>query len=324
LKTLPSKISYGTLKITSPKGNAISIPRRELFDIRVQSMAEDDGTDPDLMVGLTDNSDIRTNVYEGGFKNWECSIDLVRFLLDRGPRKDLDDLHRVDHIIELGAGNALPTLTLLHHALTSDPPIPLTVTICDYNSPVLRLLTIANLLLLHICTLADPTTSPFSDALPNPLHPASPSYAETGDLDITPAVLDSFQQRLDAAAISIDVVSGSWTPVSPFVSLIPSAPSLRTLVLAAETIYSPDALTGFTAALAALLKRVRAGKAVVAAKKVYFGVGGGVEMFRDECSKAGMVAYEMDFEGLGDEGGGGVRRSIVEVQLLGGGEVGHD
>lgn len=77
------------------------IPRRELFDIRLQIMAED-GDDATAAVGL-DSSDIRTNVYEGGFKSWECSFDLAKLLLDRGPRKDLDDLCRVDHVVEVGA-----------------------------------------------------------------------------------------------------------------------------------------------------------------------------------------------------------------------------
>ena len=66
----------------------------------MQIMAEDDESSADQLTGLDDN-DIKTNVYEGGFKSWECSIDLVRFLLDRGPRKDLDDLARVDHVIEV-------------------------------------------------------------------------------------------------------------------------------------------------------------------------------------------------------------------------------
>lgn len=100
LQTLPDKISYATQEIEAPSGKKLSLPRRELFDVRVQLMAEDDGSDPDSMTGL-DESDIRTNVYEGGFKTWECSIDLAKLLLDRGPRKDLDDLCRVDHVIEV-------------------------------------------------------------------------------------------------------------------------------------------------------------------------------------------------------------------------------
>lgn len=100
LSTLPSKIAFTTITIESPKGKNISIPRRELFDIRMQLMAEDEPEGESLIENL-DKSDLRTNVYEGGFKTWECSLDLARLLLDRGPRKDLDDLCRVDHVIEV-------------------------------------------------------------------------------------------------------------------------------------------------------------------------------------------------------------------------------
>ena len=46
-------------------------------------------------------SDIETNVYEGGFKSWEGAMDLARLLLERGPRKDIDDLARVDGVVEV-------------------------------------------------------------------------------------------------------------------------------------------------------------------------------------------------------------------------------
>lgn len=99
LSTLPSQISYSSVQVESPQGKKLLLPRRELFDIRMQLAAEDEGDNQEAP-GF-DNSDIRTNVYEGGFKSWECSIDLARLLLDRGPRKDLDDLCRVDHVIEV-------------------------------------------------------------------------------------------------------------------------------------------------------------------------------------------------------------------------------
>jgi protein-histidine N-methyltransferase len=116
LSTLPDKISYSTVSITSPKGFTARLPRRELFDVRLQLMAEDDGTSPTPLAGL-DDTDLQQNIYEGGYKTWECSLDLVRFLLDRGPRKDLDDLHRVNHVIEMGCGSALPSLLLFDYAL---------------------------------------------------------------------------------------------------------------------------------------------------------------------------------------------------------------
>lgn len=88
------------MEFESPKGKKLRLPRRELFDIKMQLMAEDEGASSER-VNL-DDSDIRTNVYEGGYKSWECSFDLAKLLLDRGPRKDLDDLCRVDHIVEVG------------------------------------------------------------------------------------------------------------------------------------------------------------------------------------------------------------------------------
>jgi protein-histidine N-methyltransferase len=64
-------------------------------------MAEDESLSSDA--GLTElgKSDIQTNVYEGGFKSWECSLDLAKFMLERGPRKDLDDLCRVAAVVEV-------------------------------------------------------------------------------------------------------------------------------------------------------------------------------------------------------------------------------
>ena len=86
LDGLPSKISYSTLKITTGVGGYFSIPRRELFDVRLQLMAEDEcleastnGKESYALNNLGDD-DIRANVYEGGLKSWECSVDLARYL----------------------------------------------------------------------------------------------------------------------------------------------------------------------------------------------------------------------------------------------------
>jgi protein-histidine N-methyltransferase len=79
LHTLPERISYSTLRIELDDGEVFRIPRRELWDVRVQLMHEDEE------VGLGDD-DVKTGVYEGGFKSWESSVDLVRVLADRRGR----------------------------------------------------------------------------------------------------------------------------------------------------------------------------------------------------------------------------------------------
>lgn len=97
--TLPDRISYSTVKIESPLGRIAFIPRRELFDVRIQLIAEDAG---DHIIDQLEKSDLRAGVYEGGFKTWESSQDLASLLLDRGPRKDIDELTRCDQIVEVG------------------------------------------------------------------------------------------------------------------------------------------------------------------------------------------------------------------------------
>jgi hypothetical protein len=76
LNLLPSKISYSTLSIRldGVDGREIRIPRRELWDVRVQLMAEDD----EEGLGNLGKDDVKTGVYEGGFKSWESSVDVVR------------------------------------------------------------------------------------------------------------------------------------------------------------------------------------------------------------------------------------------------------
>lgn len=76
LESLPSAISYSTLSVNLNNGQEIRLPRRELWDVRVQLMAEQD----DEGLHNLKNGDIKTGVYEGGFKSWESSIDLVKVL----------------------------------------------------------------------------------------------------------------------------------------------------------------------------------------------------------------------------------------------------
>jgi len=44
-------------------------------------MAEDSSSGGDPIAGLSDD-DIKPYVYEGGFKTWECSVDLANYLAE--------------------------------------------------------------------------------------------------------------------------------------------------------------------------------------------------------------------------------------------------
>lgn len=84
LAQLPSKIAYGTLDVTLDDGTAVQIPRRELWDVRVQLMAEDDVVQAGSAAEGLGAHDVKTGVYEGGFKSWESSVDLVKVLAANG------------------------------------------------------------------------------------------------------------------------------------------------------------------------------------------------------------------------------------------------
>jgi len=215
---------------------------------------------------------------------------------------------RVNHVIELGCGSGIPSLLLFQYAMRNG--LGLYFTLTDYNASVLRLVTVPNLLLTWISTLD-------STLFPETGNPLLKEGEEHGELSITPSLLSSFTSALSSTCTTLTLLSGSWTPIPTLLSLIPSSPDLNTFILGSETIYSPASLAAFTEAITSLMKRVKTGKTVVAAKRVYFGVGGSVDGFREECARRGCVAWEMEFEGLGGEGegGGGVRRCLVEVQM---------
>lgn len=136
------------------------------------------------------------------------------------------------------------------------------------------------------------------------------------ELDITPELLDMFKNDMTRRGISIDFISGAWSP--EFVDLVFSTPGLdkrKTLILASETIYSPASLKAFSETLLSLLSRSSTvavkSRALVAAKKVYFGVGGGVDEFlavlKDVCGNGLNVQQTMDIQTEG------VGRVVLEI-----------
>lgn len=86
----------------------------------------------------------------------------------------------------------------------------------------------------------------------------------------------------------------------------------RLTILGAETIYSPVALRSFAETLMSLLlDQVPSGEniAFIAAKKVYFGVGGSIEDFCNAVRTKGAGVKQIREES------DGVRRAVVEVKV---------
>lgn len=175
----------------------------------------------------------------------------------------------------------------------------MTFTLADYNSPVLKLVTLPNLLL----TWAAYKESPLLDLQSEP----------EGDLEISHELLQAFTNDLRSANLNLRFLSGPWS--QEFLNFIQaSAPDMGTVILGAETIYSEEATRAFVQLLVPLLKRTKMSKAIVAAKRIYFGVGGSVDGLKEACRELGAVAYEVENHGVkGMEGG--VGRALVEVQM---------
>lgn len=126
--------------------------KRTLEDVKFQMAQQDTITeeDPDKevanMLNLSGNTDLIKGVYEGGFKTWECSIDMVQYL--SGLPED-----QVTHkrVLELGCGSSLPSVYLLSRSETNH------VDVQDYNEQVIRFITIPNILLNTVLTVQEPS-----------------------------------------------------------------------------------------------------------------------------------------------------------------------
>jgi hypothetical protein len=197
----------------------------------------------------------------------------------------------------MGCGTALPSLALFQWQLAQEHnSSSLSFSLADYNPSVLQLVTVPNMLLSWAQLRV------------------GPSWEPEGELDIDDKLLHAFSTELEQYGIKLSFYSGAWSP--GFVQLVTSTSSNQRgfdsslLVLGAETIYSPMALKLFAESLMTILnlQGQNEGMALVAAKKVYFGVGGSMEDFCDAVRARGgkveQIREEVD----------GVRRAVVEVK----------
>ncbi len=101
------------------------------------------GTEP--VHEVNSDTDLIPQVYEGGLKTWECSLDLVSTLRDRYG-DDAANL-RGKRILDLGCGTAIPTAYLLRR-LFDQPASAQQVArtelhLLDFNEHVLELVSAA-------------------------------------------------------------------------------------------------------------------------------------------------------------------------------------
>ncbi|KAL0476552.1 histidine protein methyltransferase [Acrasis kona] len=80
-------------------------------------------------------TDLISGVYEGGFKLWECAVDLVQYLIDE--KIEVDN----KQVLEVGCGHGLPGIYCLITGRGTKSHFQ------DYNDEVVKFLTMPNLVL---------------------------------------------------------------------------------------------------------------------------------------------------------------------------------
>ena len=141
----------------------------------------------------------------------------------------------------------------------------MTFVLSDYNDAVLRLVTLPNIILTW-AEIQKEHEAPNADA----------DGSSKGDLELSDWVLKQFTSELQVKDIKLVFLSGPWTPA--LADLIPSSsPTLGSVILGAETIYSPASTAAFVDLVITILQRVKMAKAMIGAKRLYFGVGGSVD-----------------------------------------------
>lgn len=276
------RLTFETLSLFDGQ---IQLYRRELFDVKHQLMSEsnveqtttNENGDPILEILLGDTAeDVRKNVYEGGLKSWECSIDIIELLNNHG--KDFS----TEQIFDMGCGTALPSTFVFGKYLQSKLDSGLNLILADYNKSVLELVTLPNLIITWAKTVLT------EDEWISLQRSSDENVAIVGDeLLLTTNLLQAFMDDLSARKIKINLISGSWGRV--FSNLVRQhlTPTRPLLVFSSETIYQPENLPVVAETLLDLYQgdNRTSTKALVAAKDIYFGVGGSVIEFESYLRK---------------------------------------
>lgn len=221
----PSSFSYSLDPETG-------IRLRDLFDIQMQVVSAES-----LCCDfINQNSDLIPSLYEGGFKVWECTRDLIRFI---SSRPDLCGFLRQKTILDLGCGSGL--VGIYAHVSCGAA----LVDFHDFNQSVLEFYTLPNWIMnFEVAT-------------------QSSSCAEKNEFEVS---LDAFQKAFDYA----NFIYGDWDDFC-----CASYEQKYDAIFTCETIYSPQSYPKIANVLRKYLKNIAdKGVCYLAAKKYYFGCGG--------------------------------------------------
>ncbi|KAF9923544.1 Histidine protein methyltransferase 1 [Linnemannia zychae] len=322
---------------TGTQKEVVMIYKRNLEDVKFQIIQEDDEFDTDKekkqedrvtgpkgieMLELAGKSDLVKGVYEGGLKTWECALDLVAYLADQKLN------FNGQKVLELGCGSALPGIYVLTQSNTVQ------VDFQDYNDQVLKFVTLPNVLLnTHVRPDQQPEQSEDDEEEEEEPQPKEPKTnaddnndeeeddeeeeedpepernPADGDFDnIELDLPDSDEDRL-ALMKKVEAQSrfflGDWSGLVDLLDF-KSDDDKYDLILTSETIYAEESHPKLYATIKNSLKR--SGKALVAAKSFYFGVGGDILSFRKLIEKDNVFDIKVVFSAQAF-----VRREILEL-----------
>ncbi|KAL6074876.1 Histidine protein methyltransferase 1 [Balamuthia mandrillaris] len=226
------------------------------------------------------HSDLLSGVYEGGFKQWECSVDLVHFLMNEMAHKE-DASTSPMRVLELGCGQSLPALYMLKYQEA-------TVHFQDYNTEVLRLLTIPN-------TLLNCGAGSVSEKR---LQIQKQKEKEgTNLVSLTDSHKQFFKER------DIRFFAGDWQLLETMIEK-----QSYDMILTSETIYNTQNLAKLYSLIKHALKP--SGVCFAAAKTYYFAVGGGCRQFENIVKEDGF--FDISTARLIDDGTSN-RREILKL-----------
>ncbi|KAI9444081.1 hypothetical protein H4582DRAFT_1919155 [Lactarius indigo] len=303
LSTLPEALSYSPLTLPT---SGPTLVRRDLFDARFQLLAQG----RDEQAALVDApADLVPGVYEGGLKTWECALDLAAYLDRDVLGAQAGRRVRGLRVLELGCGTAVPTLLLLDRLFaflaseTGDPPlasdgekpiVPETeIHLQDYNRTVLELVTFPNVLLAWYVS---PLSTQYRASVPDLDSDSDDGTVATsthtsgherrqGGLTVTPALLAAFDDLArHALGYPYASSSGAGRPYVRTGGPTRGGRHRTTLCLPARRSIAPKRSAHSWAccvqqAAASRGMRPQRSLCLVAAKVLYFGVGGGVQEF---------------------------------------------
>lgn len=304
------RVSYESIDIPTIS-QSIGQPklyRRDLFDMKHQLMSEDDpvttsgenSNELDILI----HEDLRKNIYEGGLKSWECSIDLVSLLNESFHSSKELSFAETNCIVEIGCGTALPSEYIFQQYLKQEINTGLNLILTDYNSSALRLATIPNLIITWINTC-------LSEDLLHSTQPENISLKYNEEIMFSEKLLHMFVKDMNQRNINILLISGSWG--RDFTNLLHQLINTtinckKLLVLTSETIYQPDHLPLISETLIDLKQNTNFTQVnqMIAAKDIYFGVGGSLIEFENYLRNR-----QIDF--TTQKINAGLKRSIVIV-----------